>query len=90
MVDGDVEEISDNLKKDLLQLLLVDLASLADELLAEILMAAKKDPGDYRFLIDKALAVACKSKEKWSQQGVLELTLIRNKSGGEMVCYPVI
>lgn len=78
MDDGDVDEISDSLKKNLLQFLLIDLASLADELLAEILTMANKCREDYRYLRNKVNAVVCKSREEWAQKGVLELNILRN------------
>lgn len=78
MDDNDVEGISENLKKRLLELLIVDLASLTDELLCEILSIHGKLPEDYRYLRDKVKLVSCSNDTKWAQKGVLELNALRN------------
>lgn len=76
--DGDVKDVVSNLKANLLNLLLVDLAALTDELLSSIMTAKGKKPESFPFLSNKAKAANCEPQQEWARRGVLELNVIRN------------
>lgn len=76
--NGDVNNVVSNLKANLLSLLLVDLAALADELLSSIMTTKGKNPENYPFLSNKVKSVACAAEQEWARRGVLELNVIRN------------
>lgn len=78
--DGNVQTVVDNLKANLLSLLLVDLAALTDELLSSIMTTkgVQPDRDKYSYLRNKAVAVKCDPKQGWAKLGVLELNVIRN------------
>lgn len=76
--DGDIKAVVSNLKTNLLSFLLIDLATLTDELLSSIMTVKGAKPEKYRYLRDKTKAVRCAPEQKWAQQGVLELNVLRN------------
>lgn len=76
--DGDVDEIVRNLKRNLLSLLFVDLAALADGLLASMMDTRGLNPADHPYLANKVNAVDCASAQEWARSGMLELNVVRN------------
>jgi hypothetical protein len=68
----------EGLKRNLLGLLIVDLATIADGILADILESRSLHCCDYPYLREKTKAVRCDPTQRWSQKGVLELNVIRN------------
>jgi hypothetical protein len=76
--DEDVHDIITYLKENLLFLLLVNLATLTDELLSSIMVKYGVNVEKYPYLRKKAEAVVCGPKQEWARFGVLELNIIRN------------
>lgn len=78
-LDGkDHEEIFVNLSENIVRILFVNLAVLADECLAHLMQCAAVDPPNY--LTSKAEWVKSKidTKHAWAANGLLELCALRN------------